>query len=359
MQHRHLVRAGIVILSTATALAVSACGTTSAIPTTTTTTTTTLPTPIGVFSTQPSGVAAFEGPVLRVAVPLLANGADTLPPPPAGQRTSVGTVKIGYRQFGSGPNLVLAMGEHGSMSWWDPTFLNTLSQNYRVTIFDDPAVGYSAALTRAPSVETDGDLMAGLIASLGLTNVTILGWGMGGEAALSLAERHPKIAVALVLVDATAGGPASVRPAAVASGVIGASTSTMIEISRVMFPSTSVGEAARHAWLNDIANVAPDDVLFSTVSAQAAAQDAFFQNDRVARLLSTIAIPTWIFQGTADEIIPKQNAELLATSIPGSTITLEADAGYAGLFQDSVAFLRGLSSFFSHVATVTTTTSGS
>lgn len=357
-QRRLSARAGIALFSVGTALLVGACGTTSALPTTTTTTSTTLPSPVEVLSTQPIGSAAFEGPIFRIAVPLLANGSNTLPVRPITQRTNAGTVKIAYRQFGSGPNLVLAMGEHGSMSWWDPTFLNTLSQSYRVTIFDVPAVGYSAGLTRAPSVETDGDLMAGLIASLGLNNVTILGWGMGGEVALSLAERHPKIAIALVLADASAGGPASVRPSAVASSVIGNASSTMVRLSRVMYPSTPAGEKARLAWLTNIANVAADDVLFSTVTAQAAAQNAFFRDDRVARLLSTITVPTWIFQGAQDEVIPKQNAELLATSIPSAQITLDADVGYAGIFQDSATFLNGLSTFFSRVTKVTTTTSG-
>ena len=351
------VRAGTALASVGAALLVGACGTSSAVPTTTTTTTT-LPSPVEVLATQPVGSAAFEGPVFRIPVALLANGSSTLPVRPPTQRTNAGTVKIAYRQFGSGPNLVLAMGEHGSMTWWDPTFLNTLAQNYRVTIFDAPAVGYSAGLTRSPSVETVGDLMAGLIESLGLSNVTILGWGMGGEAALSLAERHPKVAVALVLCDATAGGPASVRPSTLASSVIGDSASTMVHLSRVMFPSSLAGERARLAWLSNIANVAPDDVLFTTVAAQAAAQNAFFEDDRVARLLSTISVPTWIFEGAQDAIIPKQNAELLATSIPGAQITVDAEAGYAGLFQAGTTFMQGLSNFFSRVTKVTTTTTG-
>ena len=352
-------RAAIALFSVGAALLVGACGTTSALPTTTTTTTTTLPNPVEVLATQPSGSAAFEGPVYRIAVPLLANGSSTLPRRPITQRTNAGTVKIAYRQFGSGPNLVLAMGEHGSMSWWDPVFLNALSQNYRVTIFDDPAVGYSATVTRAPSVETDGDLMAGLIAALGLQNVTILGWGMGGEAALSLAERHRAIAIALVLVDATAGGPASERPLSAASAVFGGASSTMAELARVMFPATPTGDRARLAWLTDIAALAPEDVLFSTVTDQAAAQNAFFQDDRVARLLSTITIPTWIFQGVKDEVVPTQDAELLVTGIPGAQITLDASAGYGGLFEDRATFMTGLAAFTSRVAHVTTTTSGS
>ncbi len=357
--HRILVRSGAALAGIAAAVVIAACGTTTALPTTTTTTTTTtLPVPVEVLATQPIGSAAFEGPVYRIAVPLLAKGSSTLPPRPVTQRTNAGMVRIAYRQFGSGPNLVLAMGEHGSMTWWDPTFLDTLSQSYRVTIFDAPAVGFSASLSRSPSVETYGDLMAGMIASLGLDNVTILGWGMGGEAALSLVERHPKIAVALVLVDSTAGGPASVRPTAAYSSVIGASDSTMVELSRVMYPPTPAGDAARRAWLSNILNLAPDDVLFATVAAQAAAQNAYFQDDRVARLLSSITVPVWIFQGAQDVIIPKQNAELLAMGIPGATITIAPDAGYAGLFQDSVTFLKDLSAFTLRVSKVTTTTAG-
>lgn len=338
-------------------LGLSACGSPASVSTTTTTTTsTTLPPVYAITATQPTGSAGFEGPIYRVAVAPLANGANVLPVRPATERVVSGIVKIAYRQFGSGPNLVLAMGEHGSMSWWDPAFLNALSQDYRVTIFDDPAVGYSAAMNRAPSVQTDGDVMAGLIASIGLTNVTVLGWGMGGEAALSMVERHPRVAIGLVLVDATSGGPDAVRPSPRVATVFATPTSTVPQLASVMYPATAAGYAARNFWTSDITNVEPDDVLFSAVQSQAAAQNAFFRDSRVARLVPTISLPTLIFQGGLDQLIPKANSAYLHSHIRGARLIVDPRGGYAALFQDRTAFVGDLSTFMARVTTTTTTT---
>ncbi len=55
------------------------------------------------------------------------------------------------------------------------------------------------------------DMTAGLSLTVGLSDPIVLGWGMGGQIALSLAERHPGLIASLILVDTSAGGPGSVR----------------------------------------------------------------------------------------------------------------------------------------------------
>jgi pimeloyl-ACP methyl ester carboxylesterase len=345
-------RGSITLAVGALCLGLSACGTPSATPVTTTT----LPSPIAVLSTTPTGAAAFEGPILRIAVPPLANGETLLPDRPVGQKTTSGTVKIAYRQFGSGPNLVLAMGERGSMTWWDPQFLQRLAASNRVTIFDDPAVGYSAPMTRPPSVQIDGDVLAGLIASLGLSNVTVVGWGMGGEVALSFAERHAGLAIGLVIVDGSAGGQSAVRPNAKTGALVGNPLTTLTQLANVMFTANTVGVTAKVKWLTNIAELEPDNVLFTTVAQQASAQNAYFQNDRVGRLLGAISIPTLIYVGAQDTVLPKPNSDQLARSIYHATYVVDPDAGYASIFQDSAFFLSHLSAIMKKITPTTTTT---
>ena len=54
-------------------------------------------------------------------------------------------------------------------------------------------------------------MTAGLVLTLGLSDPTVLGWGLGGEIALSLAKRHPGIVSSLVLVDTSVGGAGACR----------------------------------------------------------------------------------------------------------------------------------------------------
>ena len=62
--------------------------------------------------TRPAGTAAFLGPVRQVRA---------------------GGITIGYRQFGSGPPLLLIAGESSSMVEWGPFLPRKLSHHFRVT----------------------------------------------------------------------------------------------------------------------------------------------------------------------------------------------------------------------------------
>jgi pimeloyl-ACP methyl ester carboxylesterase len=114
-------------------------------------------------------------------------------------------VPIAYERFGSGPDILLVPGQDGALSWWDPALLSDLSSHYTVTVFDLPGAGYSGPATAPLSLGWLADMTAGLVLTLGLSDPTVLGWGLGGQIAMSLAERHPGIASSLVLVDTSVG----------------------------------------------------------------------------------------------------------------------------------------------------------
>src|ERR1700685_3630190 len=117
--------AGVALVS----LALAGCLSGGATPTTTvvtsttvavTTTTTTLPNSVGVGGTTPSGAMSFLGQIQRVPVVEPIVGSALLPPVPTTPGAVLPSIQIAYRQFGSGPNLLLVMGQRGTMTWWDP-----------------------------------------------------------------------------------------------------------------------------------------------------------------------------------------------------------------------------------------------
>lgn len=79
--------------------------------------------------TRPTGVAAFLGPVRQVR----ANG-----------------ISIGYRQFGTGPPLLLIAGQSSSMVESGPALPRRLSRHFRVTMFDNRGVGYFTDQPKRP-----------------------------------------------------------------------------------------------------------------------------------------------------------------------------------------------------------------
>ncbi|HUZ21971.1 MAG TPA: alpha/beta hydrolase [Acidimicrobiales bacterium] len=335
----------------ALALLGAACGSgaasTSSSPssttTTTTTTTTTLPQPVKVDGTGTAGPLGSLGLVERVPVVPVPDGAVTPPPDPPASAAAAHALQVGFHQLGAGPDLLLIMGQHGTMTWWDPALLNDLAQHYRVTIFDLPGIGYSAPDPAATSVEALADVTAGLSGALGLVHPVLLGWGLGGEVALALAERHPGLASKLVLVDTSAGGPAATPPAPAVSQLMAAPDATMIELSRLCYPPSA--EAERRAFIGRIAELAPDDIVASALASQAALQSAFSADKSVAEELPTISVPALVVVGEQDEIFPEANATALVAGLRTVHVLLLPDAGYASLFQDEPRFVSAVESF--------------
>lgn len=315
--------------------------------TSTTSTTTTLPPSILLAGTTPPGAFAFLGAVMRVAVAPPPAGGTTAPAGDgAGDRPA--TVEVGYRQFGSGPDLLLVMGQAGSMSWWSPALLQALAQHFRVTIFDLPGVGYSGpdpAARADDAMGRDADVTAGLVAAIGLRRPIVLGWGMGGEIALELALRHGADVSRLVLVDTSAGGPDAVPTPAAVAAVLGSPTATPARLSDLLFPARDAGERA--AWLLDAEQEQPDDVVADTVSAEAAAQADWWRGGVASARLAAVTLPTLVVWGTADDVFPTVDAADLAAVIPHARTQPLEGAGYASIFADVPTFVSALVTFAS------------
>lgn len=357
------LRVGLVAAAAAVGLAACSSPAGSRPPRTTLpATTTTLPAPILVGGTGPSGSMAFLGSVMRVAVPQLpvgipaagasgtsgTSGASTGPsgdsgtPPPARQ-----TVTVAFRQFGSGPDLVLVMGQSGSMSWWEASLLQDLTPHYRVTLFDLPGVGWSgpAPAGFTPSIEAYADVTAGLLDTLGLHRPMLVGWGMGGEVAMEVGLRHPGSASRLVLVDTSAGGPGAAPTPASVAATLASPASTPAGLGRLLFPAHDSGDRA--AWLLDLLQQGPDDVVASALAGQAGAQASWWRNGASNAELSAISLPTMVVWGSADSVFPAADGSALASAIPGARAVTLAGAAYASLFQAPATFVADLQAFAS------------
>ncbi|HXY44473.1 MAG TPA: alpha/beta hydrolase [Acidimicrobiales bacterium] len=328
----------------------------------TTTTTSTLPLPVALAGTSVSG-EAFLGAVNRVPVVAIPPGQTTAPLPLPGQPGYLSVEQLAFRQFGSGPDLLLIMGQDGSMAWWEPSLLSTLAAHYRVTEFDFPGVGYSAPALVPMTLDWLADETAGLIQALGLVQPTVLGWGLGGEVALALAERHPASERSLVLVDSSAGGPEAKRPDASVSALLGSPTATAASLAETFFagssapplssspnssspPSALSGTAAAEAaWLDGVESTVPDDVTRTALVDERALQLGLWSSMALADATGSVVVPTLVVSGSDDSVFPAPDGLLLHRSIAGSERVELPDAGYASMFEDTAQFVASLEQF--------------
>ncbi|MFZ1062513.1 MAG: alpha/beta fold hydrolase, partial [Acidimicrobiales bacterium] len=253
--------------------------------------------------------------------------------------TSMGPV--GYREFGSGPPLVMIMGYGGTMETWDPQFVDALAQDHRVIVFDNAGVGATQALGD-DSIDDMANQTSALIDALHLTKPDVLGWSMGGMIAQALAVEHPSQVRRLVLA-ATFPGLGSVKPSQGAINDLRSSNTK--RVMSVLFPANRETAVEEYEIATSDYSSAPS-VSASTVSAQTNAVDLWFAGrDPAGQQTSGIDVPTLVADGAEDLLDPTVNDHRLVSLVTGARLVLYPDAGHAFLFQDEATFVPLVNTF--------------
>jgi pimeloyl-ACP methyl ester carboxylesterase len=105
-----------------------------------------------------------------------------------------------YEIYGNGQPLVLLHGGLGGMRMMD-AILPALARSRRVIVADLQAHGRTADIDRPLRFESMGDDIALLIKGLGFGKADVMGYSLGGGAALRVAIQHPEVVRKLVLVS--------------------------------------------------------------------------------------------------------------------------------------------------------------
>jgi pimeloyl-ACP methyl ester carboxylesterase len=109
-------------------------------------------------------------------------------------------LQLYYEIHGQGEPLILLHGGFGLTAMFDP-ILPQLAANRQVIAVDLQGHGRTADIDRPMSLEAMGDDVGKLIAHLGLEQADVMGFSMGGGAALQAAIQHPLGVRKLVVVS--------------------------------------------------------------------------------------------------------------------------------------------------------------
>ncbi|MEU6848486.1 alpha/beta hydrolase [Actinacidiphila alni] len=269
-----------------------------------------------VAKSVPSGPAAFLGPVRRIP----ANG-----------------ITIGYRRFGSGPDLVMVMGDTGAMSDWTVDLLSRLARHYRVTIFDNRGVGYTTDDTSVPdTIPLMADDTVALIKALGLRHPALLGWSMGGEIGLTVAALHPGAISALVSTGGDLGGSHAVNTPPAVARELNDPTTTGPQMLDLLFPADAT--AARAAYIHQLGLIAPEKVSDATLLRQYRAGQTYSSVEDTWNKLPASTIPMLITNGSLDKVTPPANASIITHRAKHAELVMFPDAGHAMPVQDAARF---------------------
>ncbi|MBK9263529.1 MAG: alpha/beta hydrolase [Polyangiaceae bacterium] len=235
-------------------------------------------------------------------------------------------VRMRVLEAGTGPALLLVhtfLTSHRSFE----DIIETLAAHFHVIAPDLPGFGESEkpSLTRySYGIEAFAESMADLIAAFGVGRACVLGHGMGGAIALTLAAEHPELVTRLVLEDALVYPfPLSFRARLPFAPIVGGL------IFKQIFGRRGFRAYFRDEFFRPGAEIPYERIdqhyeFFNGPSARESAYAVLRSIDTrpiVARL-TRITTPTLVMWGRDDRIFPVANAQRLVRAMPAAKLEI-------------------------------------
>jgi pimeloyl-ACP methyl ester carboxylesterase len=260
-----------------------------------------------------------------------------------------------YRRFGNrqtaAPPLICLQHFRGNLDSWDPALVDRLAQDRDVILLDNRGVGGSTGVVPDNVTDMARDALA-FIDALGLKEVDILGFSLGGYVAQQLTLLRPRLVRRLVLAGtAPQGGPDLHRWSDTVYALATADQPTAEDLLSLFFSPSEESRAKgaeylQRAYQRQDDRDAPTDL--ATRDAQLTAITAWGIPD--ASRLTPVGgnpQPPLAANGDDDQMMRTKNSHLLAEQLPNAELRIYPDANHGFLDQyperfadDIVAFLN-------------------
>lgn len=266
------------------------------------------------------------------------------------QTLAAGGVDFAYRELGKhhgGTPVVLLTHLAAVLDNWDPRIIDGIAARHHVIAFDNRGIGATSG-SPANTVEQMADDAITFIRAMGLQNVDLLGFSLGGMVAQEIALKEPRLVRRMVLAGT---GPAGGEGISTVAGV------TFYDMLRgfftgqdakqfLFFTRTTAGIEAGKAFLERLKERTEDRDKEISVGAFLAQLDALRVWGQKAPVdLSVVTQPVLVVNGDHDRMVPTTNTLQLARRLPNSQLIIYPDAGHGGVFQFHGDFVRSTFKF--------------
>jgi pimeloyl-ACP methyl ester carboxylesterase len=262
--------------------------------------------------------------------------------------------RFAYRRFGKAGSLPLVFNQHftGTMDHWDPAVTDGIAREREVILFNNAGISSSSGDVPTTFEETGTNAIA-FIKALGLKQVDVLGFSIGGFVAQEITLQAPDLVRRLVLVGTgPRGGQNMATLTPEAQQIFGATYKVPEEIwLKVHFTDSEASQAAGREFLKRfrrrIENRDPE-VNEKVAPAQIQAIGKWgVQREGSYEDLKTILQPTLVVNGDNDVIIYSINSWILQQNIPNAQLIIYPDANHGSQYQYPERFVRHVSMFLS------------
>ena len=263
--------------------------------------------------------------------------------------------KYAYRRFGKGSGLPLLCLQHftGTLDNWDPAVTDPLASGREVILFECAGLGRSTGEVPASIPGMAAHALA-FVDALGLTQLDILGFSLGGMVAQQMVLERPTVFRRLIMVGTAPRGGEDImhlEKPRLAKHLQDPSNKGYGVLQKIFFTLTLSGQAAGAAFVERLGERNQDLDGVSGPEVATAQIAAFRDWERVTGErfadLRTIPHPTLVVNGVHDEMIPVVNSYRLAENLPNAVLLTYPDAGHGSLFQYHESFARHAAAFLS------------
>lgn len=253
-------------------------------------------------------------------------------------------VRFAYRELGTGnpgPPVVCLVHLAAVLDNWDPRVIDTLATKHHVIAFDNRGVGASSGKPAASMEQMASDAIS-FIKAMGLKQVDLFGFSMGGMIAQEITLREPNLVRKLIL---TGTGPAGGK------GISNVAWVTYYDMLRglltrqdpkqfLFFTRTPSGIRAGKEFLQRLQERTENRDKEITVSALQAQLKALRRwGAKPPADLSRIKQPVLVANGDSDRMVPSENTHDLARRLPNSELIIYPDSGHGAVFQFHADFM--------------------
>lgn len=252
-------------------------------------------------------------------------------------------IRFGYRRFGNPGGVPIVLNQHfrGTMDYWDPAVTDGLSRTREVILFDNAGVGSSSGEVPSRFPQMGANAIA-FIRALGLSQIDVLGFSIGGMVSQEIVLQAPELVRKLVLVGTGPRGAdmSTSRSAEIFAGVYDPPEHLWLAVH---FSGSAAGHAAGLAFLERKLrrrNRDPEVSPGAAARQREAIGDYAAGGESVQHHLPDIRVPTLIVQGSNDAIIPTINSYVLQQKLPNAQLILYPDANHGSFYQYPDLFLK-------------------
>ncbi|WP_045824245.1 alpha/beta fold hydrolase [Williamsia herbipolensis] len=256
---------------------------------------------------------------------------------------AVDDTEFAYRSYGRPGGVPVVFLHHlaANLDNWDPRVIDGIAAGHHVIAFDNRGVGASGGTTPDTIEAMAADAIA-FIDAMGLTEVDLLGFSMGGFIAQVIVAERPELIRRVILAGTGPAGGAGIDKVTRVSysDSITAVLTGKDPKQNLFFTRTANGKSQAKAFITRLKERTENRdkaVTVTTFRTQLRAIHAW--GTQTPADLGTITHPVLVANGDDDRMVPTSNSHDLAHRLPNATLRIYPDAGHGGIFQEHRQFV--------------------